>query len=403
LVGLLGWTTGFSGAVWFDDVAQGLMSTGGTSQAGEIFNGGFDDGVIGDCYYLSNALPNWKWFGGSNAGFIVSGVAQSNSQSLTIVYPGNLAGQNFPATTGLIYTAEGYIMTPSASRMTGSTAYATILLEFFSSKGGTGSSVSVVNTIKLTNGTPADTWMKVGVTNRAPWMGSWVTGRVSCALLGTAANYGGQVYFDSVRVSVTTSALANTQSGAISNPGFEYTADGTKFEYIDSWTNFGNAGNIDSLYTRGGSGRSLKIYYPGQLLVQTWPASVGYTYTNQVHAYTPTGAERFSGGTNTYGLLVMEFMDATGTNAVGSFPSAWFRTTNAAATWTALSVTGKAPAGTVSARTLVAMLGSTSSFSGALWFDDVTQGTMATGGTSQAGVIYNGGFEDGAIGDCYYL
>ena len=401
MVGLLGWTTGFSGAVWFDDVSQGLSSTGGTTQAGAIYNGGFEDGVVGNCYYLSNSLPNWKWVGGSNAGFIVSGVAQSNDQSLTIVWPGNMACQDFNATTGRIYTVEGYMMTPSTARMTGTTAYATILLEFFNSIGTT-TSVSVVNSIKLTNGTPADTWMRVAVTNRAPWGGTWVTGRVSCALLGGESNYGGQVYFDSVRVDVTTSALANTQSGALSNPGFEFSADGTKFPYIDSWTNFGDAGNTDSSYARTG-GRSLKIYYPGQLLVQNWSATTGYTYTNATYVYTPTGTDRFTGSTNTYALLVMEFLDATGTNSVGSFPSAWFRPTDSAGTWTKLAVTGKAPVGAVSARTMVGLLGWTTGFSGAVWFDDVSQGVSSTGGTTQAGAIYNGGFEDGVVGNCYYL
>ena len=48
------------------------MATGGVTQSGVIYNGGFDDGVIGDCFFLSNNLPNWKWYGGSNAGFVGS-------------------------------------------------------------------------------------------------------------------------------------------------------------------------------------------------------------------------------------------------------------------------------------------------------------------------------------------
>jgi len=399
---LLGYDNAFGGAVWFDDLSQSLVSTGGTP-SGVIFNGGFEDGTTGDAFFLSNSLPRWTWYGGSNAGFIVSGVSQSNDQSLTIVYPGNLAGQDFPATTGLLYAAEGYLYTPSTARMTGSTAYATILLEFFDSVGGTGTSVSVVNTIKLTNGSPSNVWIKVGVTNRAPWVGTWVTGRVSCALLGTASNFGGQVYFDSVRVTVSTSALANSQSGALWNPGFEFTADGTKFPYIDSWTNLGEAGGVDGSYVRTGK-EALRIYAPETLLAQSWPAVAGYRYSSAGFAYTPaSGADRFQSATNTHGVVLLQFLDATGTNILQTFESPYFMTNSATGTWVPLAVTGKAPLGAVSGRTMLAILGTNTGFGGSLWFDDISQSLVSTGGTTQSGVIFNGGFDDGIVGDCYFL
>ena len=567
MVGMLGSTSSFSGVLWFDDVSQSLVSTGGTTQSGAIFNGGFDDGVVGNCYYLSNNLPSWTWAGGSNAGFIVSDLAQSNSQSLTIVWPGNLSYQNFAAKTGLTYTVEGYMYTPSgANRMTGTTAYAQFLLEFFTPVGGS-TSVSVVGSAKLTNGTTAGTWIKFGVTNRAPYVGAWVTGRVSCALLGGAENFGGQVYFDSVRVSVTTVTVNNTTNGTIRNPSFDYSADGTRLSFIDNWQGLGLDGIVDSQFKRSGS-QSLKIYVPETLAAQSWPATAGYRYSSSAYAYTPTetvgsdilvngslslvgvaqaptswtsfddgsheadywhvlsptnswmfywsggiyqditsgfvpgerykfggsffmesgsaftnskygaielefynatngliskasaypfcasnsvkdswfnssasanvpagttkmrvivrcnvpsgdgdgsfaadniylkkvipaAAEKFTAAYDTHGVVLLQYLNSTG-GVITTYESAYFTEASTAGAWTNLLASGIAPVGTVSGRTVVAILGSSVGFGGALWFDDVSQSLVSTGAT-QSGLIWNGGFDDGIVGNCYYL
>ncbi len=567
LVAILGTNLGYSGAIWFDDVSQSLVSTGAT-QSGLIWNGGFDDGITGDAYFLSNNLPNWTWYGGSNAGFVVSGASQAGGQSLTIVYPNNLAGQDFPATTGLTYIVEGYMMTPSANPVTGSTSYATMLLEFLTPAGGV-TSVSVVGTAKLTNGTPTDTWIKFGVTNRAPNTGAWVTGRVSCAYLDTiGGTVGGQVYFDSLRVTVTTVAVANTTSGSLWNPGFEFTPNGTKFSFMDNWLGLGLAGNIDNAYVRSGS-HALKIYVPETLAAQSWSATPGYRYSSAAYLYTPaetagpnllsnpelnmlgaaeaptnwtgfdtgaheadiwnyisptngwmfywsggiyqdittgftpgeryqfggafwmsganplrngnkygviqaefynatnglistatayptinsnsvkdtwfdsrgsanvpqntakirvvvrcnvpdsgdgsfttddiyvrkvpTVAERFTSPMGAHGVVLLQFLDSTGTNVLQTSESPYFTTGTTAGAWTFLQVTGRAPVGAVSGRTLLAILGTNAGYSGALWFDDVSHSVVSTGGITQSGVIYNGEFEDGPPGNCNVL
>ena len=398
VIGVLGATNGFSGSVWFDDVSQSLVSTGIT-QSGLIYNGGFDDGIPGNTYYLSNDLPRWSWAGGTNAGFIVNTASQSNDQSLVIVAANNLLQQDFTATTAMSYIVEGYMMTPSAEKMTSTTAYATFLLEFFDPQGTWTSSVSVVSTEKLTKDTAADTWIKFSVTNQAPRSGP-VTGRVSCAILDLDGTpYGGVVYFDSVRVTATNIVVTNSQSGALWDPGFEYSANGTKLPYLDSWTGLGLAGNVESAYKRSG-GRSLKIYSAETLVAQTWVATQGWRYSSSAYAYTPS-ADRFEGVAAHHGVVLLQFLDATN-GVLVTYQSSYFTTNNAADTWTNLYASGVAPAGTVNGRTLVGVLGTNAGYAGSVLFDDVSQSLVSTGGTV-SGLLHNPGFEDGPPGNVYSL
>ncbi|OQA25631.1 MAG: Carbohydrate binding domain protein [Verrucomicrobia bacterium ADurb.Bin345] len=391
-----------TGSVYFDDLSQSVIASGATTN-GLLVNYGFDDGPTGDAYFLSNSLPRWTWYGGSNAGFVVSDVSRDGGQSLTVVWPNNLAGQDFAARTGLTYIAEGYVLTPSANKMTSETAYATILLEFFNNVSGIQTSVSVASTLNLTKDTPADTWVKLSVTNRAPWVGTWVTGRVSCALLDDAdgAGFGGQVYFDTLKVSVTTVAVANSQSGALWNPGFEYTAKGTKFSFIDNWKAFGDAGGVVETYKRSGN-NALQIYYVNNLLAQDWPATAGYRYKSQGYAFTPA-ADRLSGTNGLQALVILQYLDTNG-NAIGdSFVSQGLTTNSTPDQWTLLTAEGWAPAGTVTGRTFVALLNDGGDSMGSVYFDDLAQSLVSTGGTSQSGLLFNPGFEDGPTGNAYDL
>ena len=401
VLALLGTNTGFAGSLWFDDVQQGLGSSVGTT-SGVIYNPGFEDGMTGNANYLSNDLPHWVWAGGTNAGFIVNSMSYSGAQSLAIVYPNNLLYQNFAAKTGMSYVAEGWMRTPTSDRMTSTTAYATFLLEFFTPAGGS-TSVSVVTTAKLTNGTPADTWIKFCVTNHAPWGGTWVTGRISCALLDASTNspYGGTVYFDNVSVWETNIPFANSLTGALWNAGFEYTAKGTKLPYVDNWAPLGLAGSVEDFYRRSGA-NALQLYAPETLSAQYWGATQGTRYACSAYAYTPTGVDRLKGATNLHAVVLLQYMDNTGTNVLVTYESEWFTTNKAAGVWTNLSVSGIAPAGTVSGRTVLALLGTNAGFGGTVWFDDAYQWIMSSTGT-MSGKLRNPGFEDGPPGNAYNL
>ena len=400
VVGLFGSTNSYSGSVWFDDATQRVVSTTG-SVAGVLRNPGFDDGPSGNSYNLqaTNDLPNWKWIGGTNAGFVARDFKLDAEQALSITYPDNLAVQTFTTVTGRDYVVQGYIYTPSSSKLTGS-AYGTLLLEFYNGSYNSGTSVvSVVEALHFTSANAADTWTKFCVTNRAPWLGA-VTGRVIAAVLGNPSGFGGAVYFDGLSVTAKESSVVNTQAGTLWNPGFEYTARGTVLAQLDSWSVDGQSGLVSDSYKHGGN-NALQIYYPGTLAHQTWDATQGWRYASSAYAYTPS-ADRLAGASSLHGVVLLEFLDATGTNVLQTYESTSFTTGSVADTWTALEASGIAPSGTRYGRTSLALVGDTAGYAGSLWFDDASQSLVSTTGTV-AGLLHNPGFDDGPPGNAYDL
>ena len=397
LCGIVGDPTGFgTSTAWFDDTTQRVVSTTGT-MAGLIHNGGFDDGPSGNAYDLALAgdLPWWEWLGGDNGGFVNGSYKTNEQQSLSITYPDNSAGQKFAAVTGRGYIVEGYIYNPAAEDLTGS-AFGAYLIEFYR---GT-SLVSTIDSSHFTSASPADSWVKFAVTNRAPWTGS-VTGRVVCGIYGDPTGFGGALYFDGVRVTETNlPQLTNAQAGAIWNPGFEYTARGTVIGQMDSWSADGASGLVGDSYKRSGN-NALQLYYPGTLAHQTWDATQGWRYASSAFAFTPS-ADRLAGASTLHGVVLLQFLDATGTNVLQTYESTWFTTGNVADAWTALQVNGTAPSGTRYGRTTLALLGDTAGYDGSLWFDDATQLVVSTTGTV-AGLLHNPGFDDGPPGNAYDL
>ncbi len=405
---LVGHDDAFSGGVWFDDLTQSLVSTGNTS-SGLARNPGFDDGITGNAFDLdaSGELKNWTWLGGEEAGFVVDTRAQSGDQSLVIVWPNNLAVQEFVAQTGMSYIVDGFIYTPTVGGLTDTTAFATILLEFFNPDGAAvTASVSVVDAGMITSTSEKGVWHHLSVTNRAPWAGP-VTGRISCAFLDVETNHtAAEIYFDSLTVTATNLPVAaNTHSGALWNPGFEYTAAGTKLAYIDNWYDLGFDGGVDATFQRTG-GNALKLTYTETLLAQDWAATAGYKYETAGYvSSSPTSP--FTGSTNAMAIVLLQYLDASGTNVLATYPSALYQPTNGAAPytpgeWTLLSTRGVAPIGTVYGRTVCALVGNDDAFGGAVWFDDLSQGLVSTGGSS-SGLLLNPGFEDNITGNAYDL
>ncbi|MFH0880292.1 MAG: hypothetical protein V2A34_11315, partial [Lentisphaerota bacterium] len=295
---------------------------------------------------------------------------------------------------GKSYIVEGYIYNPGTERMAGS-AYGAYLLEFYNN--GT-DLVSVVDAGRFASNSPADTWVKFSVTNRAPWAGE-VIGKASAAVLGSGSNFAGAVYFDGISVRMTNIVVTNTQSGQLKNPGFEYSAKGTVLKYIDNWEALGNAGGLDSTYVHSGQ-NALKLFYTETLIAQTWVATAGYRYACSGYAFTPA-EDRLSGNSALQGLVILQYLDATN-GVLQSYVSAPFTTNSQAGIWTNLSISGVAPANAVYGRTLVGMIGSGSNYSGSIYFDDLSHSLVSTGAT-MSGLILNGGFDDGPWGNCSFL
>jgi hypothetical protein len=104
---------------------------------------------------------------------VVSDTKRDGYQSLATTWPNNLAAQEFTAEPGCPTCWMEYIMTPdSADGLADSTAYASLLLEFFNPAGAAmTASVSVVSNEKITSKSAKGVWHHVCVTNRAPWDG----------------------------------------------------------------------------------------------------------------------------------------------------------------------------------------------------------------------------------------
>ncbi|HEY8241215.1 MAG TPA: hypothetical protein VIH35_07210, partial [Kiritimatiellia bacterium] len=203
--------------------------------------------------------------------------------------------------------------------------------------------------------------------------------------------------FDTACLTATNIPRTNQTAGAISNPGFEFTAKGTYLSYVDSWTNLGFDGAVAGTYSRSGA-QSLRIYFTETLAGQSWNATGGYRYSTTAYAFTPTGADRLSGHSNLQAVLVMEFYNATN-GLLLSYASNPFLTNAAAGVWSNLTASGIAPNGTVRARTLIGIVGSVTGFSGSVYFDDISQSIVSTGGLTSCGLINNPGFDDGIPGN----
>jgi hypothetical protein len=196
VVAILGSSTGFAGALWFDDVSQSAVSTGTVS--GLLRNPSFEDGPPGNCYYLSNDLPNWVYTGGPDAGYIATDYVKDGQQSLVITYPGNDVYQDIAlGTNGHTYTASGYLFTPSSAPFTSDgTSYGWLSLGFY---------VNVTNLVTnytsqtFTGGMAANQWTNFTVSGTAP-AGTNITARLTCTIHSASAgedyNLGGVIYFD---------------------------------------------------------------------------------------------------------------------------------------------------------------------------------------------------------------
>ncbi|HBA85914.1 MAG TPA: hypothetical protein DCZ95_17660 [Verrucomicrobia bacterium] len=403
-IAILGYDAAFDDVAYFDDLSHSILSTG-SAPSGLLHNPGFEDGSLGNAAYLSNDLPRWTWLGGTNAGFVADAFACSNYQSLAIVYHNNMAVQTFAAQTGASYVASGCLYSPAGSHLTSTSAYATLLLEFFSSDGGAAASVSTVKSALFTQNSPTGSWVYFSVTNHAPWTGNWVTGRVACALLDSTGSQtmSGAVYFDNLSVVPTNLVWpANTQAGRLWNPGFEYTANGTKLAYIDNWSALGQEGLVDDELARSGA-QALKLYAPETLLAQEFSVTPEYGYIVTGYVASVSGPGRFVGSTNALAVLVLEFYDASAHLLASSDSEPFWATNYTPDTWTRLVAAGTAPAQATYARVLCALVGQDDAFGGAVWFDDLGVSEIPHSGPTHSGFLDNPGFEDGPSGDLYNL
>jgi len=346
---------------------------------------------------LPEELGAWQWLGGTNAGFVTQETNQSGAQSLALTFPENYAVQNFAAVTDMTYILTGWALTPTNAPLAGGAGLHLAVGLIF--QDGTNAVSSFFGT-QFTTNDPPGTWVAVGVTARAPRHvhSGTVTGWVYLAIRGPTVNYSGAIFVDSLCVSATNVPVTNTQSGALWNPGFEYTAAGTRLESMDNWAGFGNAGAIDGTRARSGN-NSLMIYYTETLAGQSWPATSGSKYATAAYLASPSNDPfRTTGGAR--GVVILQYLDAA-SNVTMSYLSEDFTPASGTNIWLYREARGVAPTGTVSGRTLLGIIGSAGVYGGVVLFDDASQWKISTPTTN--GLLVNGSFDDGIDGIIYDL
>jgi len=188
--------------------------------------------------------------------------------------------------------------------------------------------------------------------------------------------------------------LTGAAQAALINPGFELNdASGGDVPGATGWGGF-NANFTSTAFARTGT-QSLKVFGPffqfgGAGAVQAQPAVAGTSYTASGYIFSPANDQVTPGN---FAVVKVEFLDA-GNAVIGFAESPQFTSASPADTWTPLSATGVAPAGTVNAQiVLVHVQLNNPPTGGAVYFDDTDLfAVVPEPGMAAAGLILLGGF-----------
>ncbi len=349
----------------------------GAARGNLLNNGGFEVGSTGDNFA---AIQGWPiYWGGEWGGVLADGSAQAPYSGLHCLklnaYGGASGtwekglGQGFPAVPGQIYSFTGAMVSPAGpNRFAPSNGVCVLRLEFFNQ---IGVSLGGENATPLfgQNG-PTDWTVFASGPILAP--AGTVTGR--CFILhwpGGDRTEDQFVYVDDVAVNTT----AVERSGAIANPGFEIrTGAPLTLSGIPFWTAFGDGGAVTTERARSGQ-RSLLFWYPGSLVGQSWTVSPGLEYAAGAYL----SSTNFT-STNAFGIVIMQYLDNTGTNIVGECLSPRFDANTGSTDWRYYGTSGIAPTNAVTARMLVGIVGTETDYgSSVMYADDALQvGPLST-------------------------
>lgn len=375
-----------------------LVAVPGWAQVNLLLNGRFE---IGDTSQGWFGVSNWSSTTQAGGAVVSNGAAaydgyrylQVNAFSATTY----VLQQRWPAQAGKAYKTDGFVMSPAGPNYFAPTSgYCALMMQFYDATGAKiGGNVQAPF---IRSGAPT-AWTQISTLPSLAPPGT-VTGRTMILYVGSGdRTTSGYVHVDQVRSYET----QRTTAGALLNPDFEtLPISCCDLQDIPDWTGLGNAGGVvaDTNATPGGS-YALAIWWHLNFVGQTWPATPGVRYASGAKLMTPV-SNPLTTTSDARGIVINEYLDATGTNVLLSYLSSPFL---AAATnrgqWVYLEAEGVAPPGTVYGRTLLGILGSNIT-GGVVYFDDATQRVVASTSTS-CGLVSNPGFEDGPPGDARAL
>ena len=367
----------------------------GQSATNLLVNSGFETGNNGADFWSIPKWTSWEQWGGQ----LVSSATTPTHSGTNCIRMNAFASdgawnkgllQDWTAASGVVYECEGWMKSPAGTDYFRPTnGYCAIIIQFFQ---GTTLVGEEHGTHFVANGPTNWTQFTTGPV-LAP--AGTTTGKVMCFHLPNGdKTTTGYVYWDDMRTFTNTSHKA----GVLNNAGFEV-RNGTGYLPLTNlpfWSGFGNAGGVDTNFARSGN-RALSIWSVDQLAGQTWSATRSNKYATSAWIYstnfTTTGA---------WAQVILQFLDSTN-GVLKEYPSARFDSRSASNTWIQYEAIGVAPSGTVFGRTMLGIVGDSAGFgTSSAWFDDATQRLVSTTGTV-AGLIRNGGFDDGPSGNAYTL
>jgi hypothetical protein len=358
-----------------------------SAQSNLLSNPGFETGYDGQrmmdaiSAWPPETYPVWDWGRIRSAGTTATHSGTNTFQLDAYANYNKVMAQRWPAQTSRVYEVTGWLKSPAgAGYFQPTNGFCYVKIDFLNAAGA------------ALGG--QDSWARFGVSGPTNWTqfttgpvlppAGAVTGRALFGYCPGGDDWGpigdqttsGFVYFDDMQT------FTNDTHGAglLQNAGFEVRNCGylplTNFPF---WEGFGPNGGVVTNHRKSGN-LALQIWGLDNLAGQKWSAARSNQYA--------TGAYIFSTNfttTNAFGIVQLQFLDATGTNVLLTYESARFTAQSPSNAWTYYEASGWAPSGTVYGRTLVGIVGSSSGFgTSTAWFDDSTQRLVSTTGTVAA-------------------
>ncbi len=337
-----------------------LACVTGTASA-QLVNGGFENPGT------STIWEGWTNFDSTFADFTTyrnGFVGMKAFGNFTTDWNASGAYQQLPTAASQAWEAKVWVYNSSADPIQGSNL-AALNIEWIDSFGA---QLSYQSVTAANASTPVDTWQQVSITGVAPAGAAFA--RITLLHVQAPGLLGGSVYFDDASLNPVT--LTGLQ-----NPSFEIPGTGGPNPF-QGWVKFGNVFSDGTLAQSGTTAAKMFGNWSGAFnasgVYQELAANPGESWTGSAYVGTTT-ADRISGGN--FAALNIEWRDQFG--GLISFVSQY--ALDAASTpdvMTQVTVSGVAPAGTVSARIVPIHL-QESTAGGAVWWDDVAFGLSPSG------------------------
>jgi hypothetical protein len=264
-------------------------------------------------------VPNWTLYGASWGNYAAVSTAHGGSVAFKVF--GQFTGgysysgiyQDKPSGPGAVYSADGWVFSPSGDHIVGgNTAWLEVAF-----KDGSGNNLALFRSGNIDTSTPTDTWFDMVITNQFNPSTFTLIGTTNSltAPPGTAsvryqvvfqqpANDGGSLYFDDLILDQTGGALPPTVSNISPNGATTVLSGATTFSFTAASpsTTIPTSGvqvilngvDVSSQLTFGGTASSRTVSYSNLTLNRNYTGTVKITDANNFTLTVPVRFDTFS-------------------------------------------------------------------------------------------------------------